>query len=156
MTIRAWRIVQAAQASGGFSGEGARSYGGRWNHKRTPMVYTAGSISLAALEMLVHLDSAQLLDRFVCIPVDFDDSLCRKIDVSVLPENWNAHPPSRATRDIGSDWIRRSASPVLAVPSVAVPLETNHLLNPAHPDFPSLQIGSPQSFQYDPRVLKPG
>ena len=154
MTIRAWRIVQATQASDAFYGEGARRYGGRWNHKGVAMVYTAASVSLAALELLVHLDSARLLDRFFCVPVDFDDGLCRKVDISVLPENWNAHPPSRATRDIGSEWIRRSSSPVLAVPSIPIPLETNYLLNPAHPDYPTLQIGSPQSFQYDPRLLE--
>jgi RES domain-containing protein len=155
VTFRAWRIVQAGLAAGAFSGEGARQYGGRWNHKGVPMVYTAASVSLAALEMLVHLDSARFLDCFVCIPVDFDDSRCRKINVSVLPENWNTHPPSPATRDIGSEWIRSGSSPVLAVPSVPVALETDYLLNPAHPDFPKLRIGTAQSFQYDRRLVGP-
>ena len=155
MTIRAWRIVQARRAEDAFSGEGARRYGGRWNHKGIPMVYTAGSVSLAALAMLVHLDAARMLDSYLCIPIEFDDSLCRKIDVSLLPKNWNAHPPAQTTRDIGSDWVRSESSVVLAVPSVPLPLETNYLLNPAHPQFPELRIGGPESFQYDPRVLKP-
>ena len=154
MTIQAWRIVQARRAVDAFSGEGARRFGGRWNHKGTPMVYTAGSISLAALEMLVHLDAARLLDAYLCLPVEFDDSLCRKIDVTLLPEDWNTHPSVQATRDTGTEWVRSGSSPVLAVPSVPVPLETNYLLNPAHPDFPELRIGSPESFQYDPRFLE--
>lgn len=155
MIVRSWRIVQAARAADAFSGEGARRYGGRWNHKGVPMVYTVGSVSLAALEMLVHLDSARLLDRFLCIPVDFDDSLCRKIDPAALPADWDAHPPASATQDLGTDWVRSESSPVLAVPSVPVPLETNYLLNPAHSDFPKLRLGTPESFRYDPRLAQP-
>jgi RES domain-containing protein len=46
-----WRLLTARFAESAFSGEGARLYGGRWNHKGVPMVYTAGSQSLAMLEL---------------------------------------------------------------------------------------------------------
>ena len=49
-----WRLVTPRFARTAFSGEGARLYGGRWNRKGVPMVYTAGSLSLAVLEMLVQ------------------------------------------------------------------------------------------------------
>ena len=54
--IRAWRIVKTRYSADAFSGEGARLYGGRWNSPGVAMVYTAGSKSLATLEVLVHLD----------------------------------------------------------------------------------------------------
>ena len=44
-----WRLLTARFAHSAFSGEGARLCGGRWSHKGTPMVYTAGSQSLAML-----------------------------------------------------------------------------------------------------------
>jgi len=37
-----------------LSGEGSRLYGGRWNHKGAAVIYTSESISLAAMEVLVH------------------------------------------------------------------------------------------------------
>lgn len=36
------------------NGEGARLYGGRWNHPGTAAIYTSGTRSLAALEIIVH------------------------------------------------------------------------------------------------------
>lgn len=154
MSLTAWRLVQAKQAEGAFSGEGARRYGGRWNHAGTPMVYTAGSISLAALEVLAHLEAYQVLNTYVCIPVEFDEALYRTIDLSRVPDDWAADPAPSSTRDLGTDWIRSSGSAVLAVPSVLIPLERNYLINPLHPDFGKLRIGSPQPFRFDPRVIK--
>lgn len=52
--LTVWRLVTARLAKTAFSGEGARLYGGRWNRKGIRMAYTAGSQSLAMLEMLVQ------------------------------------------------------------------------------------------------------
>jgi len=50
--LTVWRLVTARFEKGAFSGEGARLYGGRWNRKGVSLVYTAGSQSLAMLEMV--------------------------------------------------------------------------------------------------------
>lgn len=102
MNITAWRIVQAKHVAKAFNGEGARLYGGRWNHQGTLVVYTAGTVSLATLEMLVHLETPQLLDAYVCIPAEFDAALCRKIDAAGLSPDWRDHPASASTRGIGT------------------------------------------------------
>jgi RES domain-containing protein len=152
--ITAWRIVQAQHLASAFDGEGARQYPGRWNHRETPMVYTAGSLSLAALEMLVNLDAEQILNRYMAIPVTFDDQHCKRIAAHQLPTGWAGHPIVPVTRDLGSAWVHSRASPVLAVPSAVVPIETNFLLNPLHPEFSKIQIGSAEAFAYDPRLIK--
>ena len=154
MTLTAWRLVQAGHAETAFSGEGGRLYGGRWNHRGVPVVYTAESISLAALVLLVHLEAYQLLvSDYFCIPVEFDNALCRRIDRSILPDDWASDPAPSSTRDIGTAWADNASSVVLSVPSVLVLLETNFLINPRHPDFRKLEIGAPQAFQYDPRLV---
>ena len=118
------------------------------------MIYTAGSLSLAALEMLVHLEAVQLLNTYICIPVEFSDNLCVHLDPSSLPEDWATDPAPTSTRDIGTTWAQSVHSSVLSVPSALVPLEKNYLLNPLHPDFGKVNIGVPQKFQYDPRLIK--
>ena len=154
MKLTGWRIVQSDRAKTAFDGEGARLYGGRWNHRGSALVYTASTMSLAVLEMLVHLPTPAILKRYITIPVEFDDSVCIPVDPNSLARNWRNNPALRATRDIGTDWVTRNASAVLAVPSAVIPAEWNFLLNPKHPDFGRISIGTPQPFKYDPRLLK--
>jgi len=42
----AWRLAREEFADDAFSGEGARLYGGRWNHKGLPAIYTSECLSL--------------------------------------------------------------------------------------------------------------
>ncbi len=53
--IVGWRIVKAKRAKTAFSGEGARVYEGRWNSAGVAMVYCSEHLSLAALEILAHI-----------------------------------------------------------------------------------------------------
>jgi RES domain-containing protein len=154
MIVAAWRIVQDRHRRTAFDGEGARRYPGRWNERGEAVVYTAGSLSLAALELLVHLGNADLLKRYVCIPLRFDGALCRRLDPASLPADWAQDPPPLSTRAIGSAWLAAGTSPVLAVPSAVVPRETVFLLNPLHPAFPGISIGAADTFRFDPRLLK--
>lgn len=154
MIVTAWRIVRSQHAALAFDGEGSRRYGGRWNQEGVPMVYAAESLALAALELLVHLDASRIMQDFVCISIQFDESLCLRIDQSHLPSDWTAYPASSAVQDIGTAWFHSGESVALAVPSAIVPIEINYLINPLHPDFDNLQIGAPSAFQDDPRLKK--
>ena len=152
--IAAWRIVKRKRARTAFSGDGARQYGGRWNSPGVPMVYAAASQSLAALEMVVHLDSSELLHEYVVIEVGIDELLIEMLDRARLPRNWRAEPPPAKVRELGDAWVKSGTSAVLQVPSATLPAENNFLLNPRHPDFPKLAIGKPSAFQFDPRLAK--
>ena len=154
MKITPWRIVQAKYLKSAFDGEGAGRYPGRWNHRGTPMVYTAGSLSLAAMEMLVNIDAEQVLNAYVSVPVTFDEEICKRINPRQLPANWAQYPIPQETRGIGTTWAQSKTSAVLAVPSAVVQVETNFLLNPLHPDFSKIGIGRAEAFAYDPRVIK--
>jgi RES domain-containing protein len=116
------------------------------------MVYTAQSQSLAALEVLVHLDSSELLAKYVLFEVGIDESLITLVELSHLPRNWRADPPPAKVRMTGDRWVAAGTSAVLRVPSTLVPGESNFLLNPQHPDFPRLEIGEPLPFRFDPRL----
>jgi len=150
----AWRIVQAHVADRAFTGEGAHRYGGRWNSKGFAVVYTSGSISLAILEVLVHIQIYDILEEYVYIPVEFDQKLSLALNPDELPDNWNQDPSPQTIKQIGDNWVESRQSVILAIPSAIVPTEKNYLLNPAHPNFNKLNFGSPAKFEFDLRLIK--
>ena len=152
MSITAWRIVKQKNEKSAFSGEGARLYGGRWNSPGTAMVYTAQSQSLAALEMLVHLDNGDVLGEYIFLDVLIEESLIAALDPSILPKNWRSTPPPAKLRLLADAWVQSASSAVLRVPSSLVLAEYNYLLNPKHADFVKLQIGKAVPFRYDARL----
>jgi RES domain-containing protein len=148
-----WRIVTARLAETAFTGEGARLYGGRWNPKGVPLVYTAESQALAVLEILVQ--DEPLRARYVLIPAYIPDELAvDRITVDQLPPDWRSPEVRGELQKRGADWIRSGASAVLAVPSAVIPAETNYLLNPEHSDFARIGIGEPLELVTDLRLLK--
>ena len=149
--VTAWRVVKRKYARDALSGEGAKLFGGRWSSPGVPLVYTAESQSLAALEMLVHLESADLLFYYVIFEVTFDRSLMQDPD-HALPKGWDAEPVPNKIRAIGDRWATEKTSPVLRVPSAIVPAEHNFLLNPRHPKFASIQIGRQKPFRVHPKL----
>jgi RES domain-containing protein len=150
--VTAWRITKRKHARNAFTREGAREFGGRWNNPGTAIVYTAQSQSLAALEMLVHLDSSELLQKYVLIGVEFEPSLIRPVEPAVLPRHWRSDPAPPEVRSVGDDWVLAGTSAVLQVPSALVPGENNFLLNPEHKDFARLRFGKPLAFRFDRRL----
>lgn len=153
MTLTVWRLVTARFADTAFSGEGARLYGGRWNRKHVPMVYTAATQSLAMLELLVQDDP--LRARYVMIPAFIPADLpIEHLAANSLPEGWRELGAREHLQQIGSEWARSKLSPVLAVPSAVIPSETNYLLNPQHPAFHQIQVGTPLEFITDLRLIR--
>lgn len=148
----AWRIVKKRHADSAFDGEGARRYGGRWNSPGTPVVYVSDTRALCLLEVLAGLVSVKPVQSYVLIPVTFEDSLVLSVEPTDLPSEWRQSPPPPSTQRIGDDWADNLTSAILRVPSAIVP-EFNYLLNPVHPDFRRIQIGSHQDFTVDSRLL---
>ena len=118
------------------------------------MIYAAQSQSLAVLEMLVHLGSADILKRYVLFEVEIDDSCIVNVNKKKLPRNWKTDPVPGKVQAIGDAWVAAGSSAVLRVPSALIPGESNFLLNPRHADFQKLTIHKPVSFQFDPRFAR--
>jgi len=152
--LSVWRITTAAFARSAFSGEGARLYGGRWNPKGIPMVYTAANQSLALLEMLVQ--DQPLRARYVMIEARIASALTiDRVRLADLPSDWRDIGAREKLQVIGAEWARKQSAAVLAVPSAIVPAEANYLLNPLHPDFKRIKVGNPSSVETDLRLIKP-
>jgi len=152
--INAWRIVSANHKDKAYTGDGARVHGGRWNSKGVAVVYTADSLALASIEMIVNLPAPKMLQKYVRISAYISLDLVLELSEVDLPEDWNSRPISPSTRAIGDRWVKEQSSAVLRVPSIVVPDEFNYLLNPNHPDFAKNEIGKPIIYYFDPRLTK--
>lgn len=152
----AYRLVKTKFAGTAYSGEGARLYGGRWNSPGVAVVYLAGSVSLAMLEVLVHTEDAALLGSYSIGEVTYDDAPSAKLVATLLekdlPAHWADIPAGPESQAIGDRWVAEGSSVLLRVPSVVAPGEFNVLLNPGHESIRKLKISALVPFRFDMRL----
>lgn len=152
--MRVWRICRARYAAEAFSGSGARRFGGRWNSPGVPMVYASSSLALAAIELFVHLEPAQQPDDLVAIAASLPEGEpAQRLDPEKLPPRWwsDDFEPLRA---LGDRWIQERSSLAMQVPSAALRMEWNVLINPLHSAIAGLEIESPEAFHFDARMFR--
>ena len=147
----AWRVVKRRLEDDAFDGEGAFANGGRWNSPGTRVVYAASTTSLAILEIVVH-GVEPLLEHYVAIPVEFDESFVSEVGADALPSGWRAFPAPFELKRIGDEWVESGSSAVLRVPSAVVPHEWNYVLSPEHEGFERMTIGNSISLETDLRL----
>jgi RES domain-containing protein len=158
--MRIWRICRQPFADEAFSGEGARRFGGRWNSRGVPMVSSSSSLSLAAIELFVHLEPGQAPSDLVYISAILPaGEPARTLQADQLPASWWTDDISEgpgSTRDLGDTWMRDRSSLAVMVPSVPIRAEWNVLINPLHPRINELQIEDFQPFIFDARMFQQG
>ena len=152
--MRVFRIAAAQFARSrkeAFSGQGGLQASARWHTAGRAVVYTAQSLSLAALEILVHLKQTNDLQPFRYFVVELPDQFI--LMPASFPARWQTE--YRVSRAFGDAWLKASEQPALRVPSLITPGEWNFLLNPLHRDF-SLKwvIKGPSPYTFDHRLLE--
>jgi RES domain-containing protein len=153
--MRVWHLCEAAEVTCALEGEKALRSGGRWNLPGVPLIYAAGTVSLCALELLVHLADDQPRTGFAAIPIDVPESLeIESVQPERLHPRWRSTPSPKEVLAFGTAWARSNRSPILRVPSAVIPLECNFVLNPRHPDFARMKGSAPMPFNFDPRLLE--
>ena len=135
-----------------ISGNGARLFGGRWNSKGIPVLYTSNHISLSVLELLVHNKNYASYRSPFLISISIPDTIFPVVTTAEkLTAGWQSNIDY--TRWIGDQFIRVNHSLVLQVPSSIIPQENNFLINPLHNDFKKIKIASAELFELDKRLL---
>ena len=137
-----------------LSGDGTLRNGGRWSSPGRRVVYLAGSLALASLELLVRLRDSDVLKAYRKLRVGIPPDLVKAVDRQQLPADWARTRLHPVTQRIGDQWLDALGSAVLRVPSAVVIGEVNYIVNPAHPDFARLEPGEITEYRYDPRLLK--
>lgn len=157
MSIQLWRIATDTREylAEDLSGKGAEISGGRWNRAGRPVVYTSVTASLSCLETVVHLQDGSLpLNRYL-IRIDVPEEVwaCKSVlRAEDLNPGWSAIPEGRVSLDLGDAWLTQGESPLLVVPSVIVPEESNVLINPIHPAIKDITATKLRAWHYDRRI----
>ncbi len=138
-----YRMHRAVRSAGDCTGSVLA--GGRWNPIGTPLLYTSQHLSLACLEILVHLDKGQLPRDYVWSKVKLPRSP-EFLQVAGLQSVLSC----QAT---GDAWVRTGSQLAAQVPSIVIPEEFDVLLNPAHADYNALVWSEPQPFRFDTRLF---
>jgi RES domain-containing protein len=135
-----------------LSGEGARLYGGRWNHRLTACVYTSQSRALAVLEYTVNISEDDIPRALSIVALHIPDDTILEITESMLPGNWKESPVPASARDFGTRILKAMRHPVIKIPSAIIPQECNFILNPCHPGSTTFAIADIHDFVYDIRI----
>ena len=150
--MRVWRIYdhKAAYAllPAFIDGQGAALYPGRWNQVGVRMVYTSGSPELAMLELLTKLNPAAFGVR-MAVEIDVPDAAPVMLGHLLRSEDSD-------TQSYGSTWVLSGQSLSLKVPAAVLPISSNYLLNPLHPQARRLSVVRQIEVSMDPRLVSTG
>lgn len=134
-----------------LSGTGSKLYGGRWNSIGLNAIYTTENISLAILEILVHVKKYKCPLDYYLLTISIPDSIKQvTINQEKMKKNWKDDPAY--SQFMGDEFLKTKQSLVLKVPSAIVEQENNFILNPSHADATKIKIISTRLFEFDKRL----
>jgi RES domain-containing protein len=109
---------------------------------------------LAALEVLVHVDPALAPDNMRLLEIDIPANIAVEVcDPEQIVSDWSVYPAPLELQEFGSQWLVSLRSAVLRVPAAVMPVESNLLLNPRHPEFSSMRVIQDLPFSFDSRLV---
>ena len=147
--LRAYRIADRRHRI--FDGEGAATFGGRWNSPGRRVIYAAGSYAGAMLEVLAHTNIGRIPQTQSWIEIMIGSS----VKIEELKESnvrgWDAADHC-SSRDYGDRWYDEGRTAVLIVPSVLARPDRNFAINQQHPDFVKIRATVPKPVHWDDRL----
>jgi RES domain-containing protein len=135
-----------------LSGEGARLFGGRWNHQLVPCIYASATRALALLEYSVNVGIEELPHLLSIISLEIPDKLVKELRRFELPADWKTISAPSSTKNIGTEFLKALSSPILKVPSVIIEEEFNYVLNPLHKESSRFKIVGIKEIEFDDRI----
>ncbi|MEM7550611.1 MAG: RES family NAD+ phosphorylase [Bacteroidota bacterium] len=143
--------ISSSQYVEDLSGAGGLFASGRWHKKGTRLVYFSETVALAKLEKLANSPTGVPKSQKLLV-LSLPDTLKTEIlEWRHLDNKWSSIPPSLTNYELVSEWLEKSTSLLLKVPSIHSPFEYNFLMNPDHPD---IKLTSKQilNLEFDSRI----
>jgi RES domain-containing protein len=150
-----YRIAKSEIRAQDISGTGSFKNGGRWNSKKTYMLYTSINSSLALLESLVHFDESDLPPNLYLATIEIKKGeLIYELPDVGYPAFWQTHD-NLENQLKGNAWMLENKFVAVKVRSAINPSEYNFLLNPLFPGYHGIvKISSIKPISLDSRLLK--
>ncbi len=136
-----------------LNGVGAAMFGGRWNKKGRNVLYTGESKEIALLESIVHLPP-MLIPKLYLATIEISDNSITFINSNDLPNNWYVYPAPDVLKEITENWLKKSNTIALKVPSCVVHSAHNYILNCSHKDYHKVKLIAVKEFHFDTRLRK--
>jgi RES domain-containing protein len=149
-----YRITHERYSGEPFSGKGGLHYRSRWASKGQLVSYASDHLATATLEKMAGVKRPDLLTEMVYVKAAVNQELVDELPEAELPEDWDALPPTDATRQIGDRWMGEQENLLLRVPAVVLPDCYNYVINAAHPDTDALTVIETKPLLLDNRVLR--
>ena len=145
-----YRIIGNKYA-GDISGTGSAMYGGRWNKKGSPVLYTGENKEIALLETVVHTPP-MLVPNLDILSLEIPDDSITEIEIDQLPRNWTDYPAPTILSEIAEKWIQEGKTIALKVPSCVIHSTYIYILNCRHLEYSKVKIISRKNFHFDSRL----
>jgi RES domain-containing protein len=150
-TLTAYRIGDPAGSYPIFDATGSTLAPGRWNTPGSPIIYSSEHYSTALLEKLVH-GSGRLPPNQHYVAITIPRGVSYEILSPPALPGWDAMPAA-VSKAHGEKWCLERRSAILIVPSAVARVDSNVLINPAHPDFPAIAASLHQPVYWDRRLF---
>ncbi len=137
-----------------LSGTGAKLYGGRWNEKGSPLLYTSEQTSLGILEILVHFDGLTVPHDLKLLFLELPESEIEDFSIEKFKNIQTMKDAEFQFKIAGQKWIKSQSSLAFRVPSIITEYEYNVMINPLHPNITQLKKVKVVDLQLDDRLFQ--
>lgn len=149
--LSCYRIGDPAGSHPIFDATGSTIAPGRWNTSGSPLIYASEHYSTALLEKLAH-GSGRLPPNQHYVVISIPRGLTYETFSPPALPGWD-QMPATVSKIFGERWCFERRSAILIVPSVVARLDRNILINPAHPEFRSIQASLHEPVFWDRRLF---
>jgi len=126
---------------------------GRWNSYGKKVLYCSESIPLAFMESMIRRQGVGFNNDFQIAHIEIPgNSNITEIRVKDLEKGWDNPYDYSKCQKLADPWYEAGKSLVLKVPSAALSICNNYVLNTLHPDFSKVKILKITPLMPDPRI----